>query len=111
MEGSKVFKLGVKVLVDVIRETVESARMTLRDIDWLILHQANVRILSAVAKQLDIPVEKFIVSLDRHGNTSAASIPLALDEALRDGQIVRGHTLMLAAVGGGLTWGAALMKF
>ena len=84
--------------------------MQLADIDWLIPHQANIRILEATAKRLGLPAEKVIVTVDRHGNTSAASVPLALDVAVRDGRISRGHTVMLEGVGGGFTWGAALVE-
>jgi 3-oxoacyl-[acyl-carrier-protein] synthase-3 len=85
--------------------------MQLGDIDWLIPHQANIRILDATAKRLGLPAEKVIVTVDRHGNTSAASVPLALDLALRDGRIKRGHKVMLQGVGGGFTWGASLVEF
>jgi 3-oxoacyl-[acyl-carrier-protein] synthase-3 len=85
--------------------------MQLADIDWLIPHQANVRILDATVKRLGLPAEKLVVTVDRHGNTSAASVPLALDLALRDGRIRRGHKVMLQGVGGGFTWGASLVEF
>ena len=108
MAGNQVFKFAVKVLDEVARETVEAAGMTMGDVDWLIPHQANVRILDATAKKLGIPAEKVAVTVDHHGNTSAASIPLALDEYVRAGRIRAGHRVLMEGVGGGLTWGAAL---
>ena len=111
MDGPAVFKFAVRVLDDVARETVARCGMQLADIDWLIPHQANVRILDATAKRLGLPAEKLVVTVDRHGNTSAASVPLALDLALRDGRIKRGHKVMLQGVGGGFTWGASLVEF
>jgi 3-oxoacyl-[acyl-carrier-protein] synthase III len=111
MDGPAVFKFAVRVLDDVARETVARCGMQLADIDWLIPHQANVRILDATAKRLGLPAEKLVVTVDRHGNTSAASVPLALDLALRDGRIERGHKVMLQGVGGGFTWGASLVEF
>ncbi|MDD5250557.1 MAG: ketoacyl-ACP synthase III [Rhodocyclaceae bacterium] len=111
MDGQAVFKFAVKVLADVANEVLETAGVSVDQLDWLIPHQANVRILSATAKKLHVPAGKCIVSVDRHGNTSAASIPLALDEAVRQGTIKRGETVLLEGVGGGFTWGAALLKF
>lgn len=111
MDGQAVFKLAVKVLADVAHEVLAAANMEAGQLDWLIPHQANVRILSATAKKLKVPAEKCIVTVDRHGNTSAASIPLALDESVRAGKIKRGDTVLLEGVGGGFTWGAALLKF
>ena len=111
MQGQAVFKFAVKVLSDVAREVTELAGMGIADIDWLIPHQANVRILDATARKLGVPVEKVIATVAHHGNTSAASIPLALDEAVRDGRIQRGQKLLLEAVGGGFTWGAALLEY
>jgi 3-oxoacyl-[acyl-carrier-protein] synthase III len=111
MDGPAVFKFAVRVLDDVARETVARCGMQLADIDWLIPHQANVRILDATAKRLGLPAAKLVVTVDRHGNTSAASVPLALDLALRDGRIKRGHKVMLQGVGGGFTWGASLVEF
>jgi 3-oxoacyl-[acyl-carrier-protein] synthase-3 len=110
MDGQAVFKLAVRVLDEVARETVSRCGLTLEDIDWLIPHQANVRILEATAKRLKIPREKLIVTVDQHANTSAASVPLALDVAVRDGRIRAGHRVMLQGVGGGFTWGAALVE-
>ncbi len=111
MDGQAVFKFAVKVLADVANEVLAAAGMTSDGLDWLIPHQANLRILSATAKKLHVPTEKCIATVDRHGNTSAASIPLALDESVRGGKIKRGDTVLLEGVGGGFTWGAALLKF
>ena len=111
MDGQAVFKFAVKVLADVAHEVLAAAGMTVAQVDWLIPHQANVRILQATAKRLHLPPEKCIVAVERHGNTSAASIPLALDEAVRDGRIQRGQHLLLEGVGGGFTWGATLLRF
>lgn len=108
MVGNQVFKFAVKVLDEVSRETVAAAGMTLADVDWLIPHQANVRILDATAKKLGLPAEKLVVTVERHGNTSAASIPLALDEYVRAGRIRAGQRVLMAGVGGGFTWGAVL---
>lgn len=111
MEGQAVFKFAVKVLKDVAEEVLAQAGMSVDKIDWLIPHQANIRILHATAKKLGLPAEKVIITVGHHGNTSAASIPLALDEAVRSGRIRRGDTLLLEGVGGGFTWGAALLRF
>jgi 3-oxoacyl-[acyl-carrier-protein] synthase-3 len=111
MDGQAVFKFAVKVLGDVALEVLEQSRLTVNDVDWLIPHQANVRILQATAKRLGLPMERVITTVDRHGNTSAASIPMALDLAVRDGRIRPGHRLILEGVGGGFTWGAALLAF
>jgi 3-oxoacyl-[acyl-carrier-protein] synthase-3 len=108
MNGQGVFKYAVKVLDEVGRETVAKAGMTLDDIDWLIPHQANVRILDATARRLGLPAEKLVVTVDHHGNTSAASVPLALDEFVRAGKIRAGHRVLMQGVGGGFTWGATL---
>jgi len=110
MDGQAVFKFAVRVLDEVARETVARCGLTLADIDWLIPHQANVRILEATAKRLKLPRERLIVTVDRHANTSAASVPLALDLAVRDGRIRPGHRVMLQGVGGGFTWGASLVE-
>ena len=109
MQGNQVFKFAVKVLDDVARETVQKAGIALESVDWLIPHQANIRILEATAKKLGLPRERLIVTVDRHGNTSAASVPLALDESIRAGTIRPGHKVLLQGVGGGFTWGAALV--
>ena len=110
MDGPAVFKFAVRVLDEVARETLEKCGLQIEDIDWLIPHQANLRILESTAKRLHLPPEKLIVTVDQHGNTSAASIPLALDVAIRDGRIKPGNKVMLQAVGGGFTWGAALVQ-
>ena len=111
MDGQAVFKLAVGVLEDAARSTLEKAGRTASDIDWLIPHQANLRIMQGTAKRLKLPMDKLVVTVDEHGNTSAASIPLALDSAVRRGKIKRGDTLMLEGVGGGFTWGAVLLDF
>ncbi|MCZ8340910.1 MAG: ketoacyl-ACP synthase III [Burkholderiaceae bacterium] len=111
MDGQAVFKLAVGVLDEVARETVAAAGLTVPDIDWLIPHQANVRILQATGRKLGLPPGKVVVTVDRHANTSAASVPLALDVAVRDGRIRPGHLVMLQGVGGGFTWGAVLVRF
>ena len=111
MDGQAVFKLAVRVLDEVAREVLEAAGRTAADIDWLIPHQANIRIMQGTARKLKVPLDHVVVTVDEHGNTSAASIPLALDHAVRSGQIQRGHTLMLEGVGGGFTWGAVLLDF
>jgi len=110
MDGQAVFKFAVKVLDEVARETLAMCALTPADVDWLIPHQANVRILEATARKLGIELSKLIVTVDRHGNTSAASVPLALDLAIRDGRIKPGHIVMLQGVGGGFTWGASLVE-
>jgi 3-oxoacyl-[acyl-carrier-protein] synthase-3 len=111
MDGQAVFKLAVGVLEDAARATLEKAGRTAADIDWLIPHQANLRIMQGTAKRLKLSMDKVVVTVDEHGNTSAASIPLALDCAVRSGKIKRGDTLMLEGVGGGFTWGAVLLDF
>ena len=110
MDGQAVFKLAVTVLEQVANEVLEEAGMTASQIDWLIPHQANIRIMKSTAKKLDLPLEKMVVTVDQHGNTSAASVPLALDQAVRDGRVKAGDNVMLEAVGGGFTWGAILFK-
>jgi 3-oxoacyl-[acyl-carrier-protein] synthase-3 len=110
MDGPAVFKFAVRVLDEVARETLAKCGQQVADIDWLIPHQANLRILESTAKRLHLPLEKLIVTVDLHGNTSAASVPLALDLAIRDGRIKPGHKVMLQGVGGGFTWGAALVQ-
>jgi 3-oxoacyl-[acyl-carrier-protein] synthase III len=111
MDGPAVFKLAVGVLESAARAVLEKAGKTDADIDWLIPHQANIRIMQSTAKKLKMPMEKLIVTVDQHGNTSAASIPLALDHAVRSGKVKRGDTLMLEGVGGGFTWGAVLVEY
>ena len=109
MDGQAVFKFAVRVLEESARETLAAAKMSLEDVDWLIPHQANVRILEATARKLGLPREKLVVTVDHHGNTSAASVPLALDEYVRAGKIRPGHKVMLQGVGGGFTWAASLV--
>jgi 3-oxoacyl-[acyl-carrier-protein] synthase-3 len=109
MNGQAVFKFAVKVLEESARETVAAAGMQLSDVDWLIPHQANVRILDATARKLGLPPEKLVVTVDHHGNTSAASVPLALDEFVRAGKIRAGDRVLLQGVGGGFTWGSSLV--
>jgi 3-oxoacyl-[acyl-carrier-protein] synthase-3 len=110
MDGPAVFKFAVRVLDEVAREALAKCGQEVKDVDWLIPHQANLRILESTAKRLHLPPEKLIVTVDRHGNTSAASVPLALDLALRDGRIKAGHKVMLQGVGGGFTWGAVMVQ-
>lgn len=110
MDGKSVFKFAVKVLAEVAEQTLAQAGMNPTQLDWLVPHQANIRIMQATAKRLHLPMEKCVVTVDRHGNTSAASIPLALDEAVRSGKVGAGETVLLEGVGGGFTWGAALLR-
>ena len=110
MDGPAVFKLAVGVLESAARATLEKAGLTEADIDWLVPHQANIRIMQGTARKLKLPVDKMVVTVDQHGNTSAASIPLALDHAVRAGQITPCQTVLLEGVGGGFTWGAVLLK-
>lgn len=111
MQGNDVFKVAVKTLSNIVDETLVANDLTKQDIDWLIPHQANIRIINATAKKLSMSTDQVVVTVDQHGNTSAASIPLALDVAVRDGRIKRGETLLLEAFGGGFTWGSALLKY
>lgn len=111
MEGNTVFKFAVKVLEEVVQEAVSKNNLQATDIDWLIPHQANIRIIQSTAKKLGIPMDKVVVAVDKHGNTSAASIPLALDIAVRDGRIHPGQLVLLEGVGGGFTWGAVLLRW
>ena len=111
MQGNEVFKMAVNTLGRIVDETLAANNLDKHDIDWLIPHQANTRIISATAKKLDMPMDKVVVTVDQHGNTSAASVPLALDEAVRDGRIQRGDKLLLEAFGGGFTWGSALIDY
>jgi 3-oxoacyl-[acyl-carrier-protein] synthase-3 len=110
MDGPAVFKLAVSVLEKVANEALEHAQMPASDIDWLIPHQANLRIMNGTAKKLGLPLEKMVVTVNEHGNTSAASIPLALDQAVRDGRIQPGQNILMEGVGGGFTWGAVLAR-
>ena len=111
MDGQAVFKFAVRVLFDVAKECCDNAGLATSDVDWLIPHQANIRIIESTAKKLGIPMSNVVVTVDQHGNTSAASVPLALDAAIRDGRIQRGQKIMLEGVGGGFTWGAVLLQF
>ncbi|MGY4515614.1 beta-ketoacyl-ACP synthase III [Lysobacter sp. HA18] len=111
MTGNDVFKYAVKALDSVVEETLEANGLDRHDIDWLIPHQANLRIIEATAKRLDMPMERVIVTVDKHGNTSSGSVPLALDEAVRSGRVQRGQLLLLEAFGGGFTWGSALVRY
>lgn len=111
MEGNAVFKFAVKVLEEVVQEAVAKNNLQSTDIDWLIPHQANIRIIQSTAKKLGLPMDKVVVAVDKHGNTSAASIPLALDLAVRDGRIQPDQLILLEGVGGGFTWGAVLLRW
>jgi len=111
MKGNEVFKMAVNTLGRIVDETLAANDMNKSDIDWLVPHQANIRIINATAKKLSMPMDHVVVTVDEHGNTSAASIPLALDIAVRDGRIKKGETVLLEAFGGGFTWGSALLMF
>ncbi len=111
MTGNEVFKVAVKTLDRIVGETLQAAGVDESQVDWLIPHQANLRIIEATAKRLKLPMERVIVTVDRHGNTSSGSVPLALDEAVRSGKVQRGQTLLLEAFGGGFTWASALLKY
>jgi len=111
MQGNEVFKMAVNTLGRIVDETLAKNKMKKSDVHWLVPHQANIRIITATAKKLKMSMDHVVVTVDEHGNTSAASIPLALDQAVRDGRIQRGETLLLEAFGGGFTWGSALLKF
>lgn len=111
MKGNEVFRMAVNTLGRIVDETLDANQMSKTDVDWLVPHQANIRIIQATAKKLDMPMERVVVTVADQGNTSAASIPLALDTAVRDGRIQRGEVLLLEAFGGGFTWGSALVRF
>ena len=111
MQGNEVFKVAVNTLGRIVDETLEKNGLKKTDIDWLVPHQANMRIISATARKLDMSMDHVVVTVDRHGNTSAASIPLAFDEAVRDGRIQRGETVLMEEFGGGFTWGSVLLKY
>ena len=111
MEGRDVFKVAVNTLGNVASETLEAAGISKEELDWLIPHQANIRIIQATAKRLDLPMEKVVLTVQDQGNTSAASVPLALDTAVRDGRVKRGQLILMEAFGGGFTWGSVLMRF
>ncbi len=111
MQGNEVFKVAVRTLHRIVGETLATNGMAQDDVDWLIPHQANIRIIEATARKLGMPMERVIVTVEDHGNTSAASVPLALDAAVRDGRVRRGQVLLLEAFGGGFTWGSALVRY
>jgi len=111
MMGNQLFKLAVNTLGNLFDETLEANQMKKTDIDWLVPHQANMRIIDSMAKKLGLPLDRVTITLDKQGNTSSASIPIALDMAVRDGRIQRGHILMMEGFGGGLAWGSALVKY
>ncbi len=111
MKGNEVFKVAVNTLGRIVDETLEANQLDQSDIDWLVPHQANIRIIQATARKLRMNMDHVVVTVDQHGNTSAASVPLALDTAVRDGRIKRGETLLLEAFGGGFTWGSVLLKY
>ena len=111
MQGKEVFKNAVNLMSDVVNETLEHNKITAEQIDWLVPHQANIRIITSTAEKLNMDISKVVLTVEKHGNTSAASIPLALDAAVRDGRIQRGQLLLMEALGGGLTWGAALVRY
>ena len=111
MKGNEVFKVAVNTLGRIVEETLEANKLDRAEIDWLIPHQANMRIIQATAKKLDLPLERVIITVQEHGNTSAASVPMALDVGIRDGRIKHGQLLLLEAFGGGFTWGAALIRY
>ena len=110
MQGGEVFRWAVTAMSDIVDETLDANGMSRDDIDWLVPHQANIRIINAVGKRARIPAEKVVVTVDRHGNTSAASVPLALDEAVRDGRIQSGQHVLIEGFGGGFTWGSAMIR-
>jgi 3-oxoacyl-[acyl-carrier-protein] synthase-3 len=111
MAGNDVFKIAVSKLSELAEQTLLECNLTNNDIDWMVPHQANIRIISAIAKRIKLPMDKVVVTLAKHGNTSAASIPLALDVAVRDGRIHKGHKLMLEGIGGGFSWGGLLIEY
>jgi 3-oxoacyl-[acyl-carrier-protein] synthase-3 len=111
MKGNDVFKVAVTRLSELVTQTLEANNIDKSELDWLVPHQANWRIISATAKKLGMSMDQVILTLDRHGNTSAASVPIALDEGVRDGRIKRGQLLLLEAFGGGFTWGSALVRY
>jgi 3-oxoacyl-[acyl-carrier-protein] synthase-3 len=111
MKGNDVFKYAVKALDSVVDEALEANGLDKHDLNWLIPHQANLRIIEATAKRLDMSMEQVVVTVDKHGNTSSASVPMALDVAIRSGRVERGQLLLLEAFGGGFTWGSALLRY
>ena len=111
MSGNEVYKIAVKRLSELAEETLNDCDMSSDDLTWMVPHQANIRIISAVAKRINLPMSKVILTLDKHGNTSAASIPLALDVAVRDGRIKKGDSLLFEGIGGGFSWGSVLLEY
>jgi 3-oxoacyl-[acyl-carrier-protein] synthase III len=111
MQGGDVFKFAVNALSQVVDEALQANQLSPESIDWLVPHQANIRIIKATAKKLKLPLEQVIITVPEHGNTSAASVPLALDIGIRDGRIQRGQTVLLEAIGGGFTWGSVLLTY
>ncbi|MFP2769458.1 beta-ketoacyl-ACP synthase III [Oceanisphaera sp. KMM 10153] len=111
MKGNEVFKVAVSRLSEIVTQTLAANGIDKSELDWLVPHQANYRIINATARKLNMPIERVILTLDKHGNTSAASVPIALDEGVRDGRIQRGHLVLLEAFGGGFAWGSALVRF
>ena len=111
MAGNEVYKIAVKRLSDLAEKTLNECNMTSDDLTWMVPHQANIRIISAVAKRIDLPMNKVVLTLEKHGNTSAASIPLALDVAVRDGRIKKGDSLLFEGIGGGFSWGSVLVEY
>ena len=111
MQGNEVFKVAVRTLSRIVDETLAANHLEKADVDWLVPHQANVRIIKATARKLGLPMDRVVVTVEDHGNTSAASVPLALDAAVRDGRVQRGQVLLLEAFGGGFTWGSALVRY
>jgi len=111
MEGNAVFKMAVNTLDAIVDDTLAANGLEKSDVDWLVPHQANIRILQSTAKKLGMSMDRVVTTVDKHGNTSAASIPLALDVAVRDGRIKRGEIILMEAFGGGFTWGSVLMKY
>jgi 3-oxoacyl-[acyl-carrier-protein] synthase-3 len=111
MKGNEVYKVAVNTLGQLVTETLNANNISKTELDWLIPHQANIRIIEAIAKRLELPMERVIVTIDTQGNTSAASVPLALDTGIRDGRVKRGQLLLLEAFGGGFTWGSALIRY
>lgn len=111
MQGNEVFKVAVNTLEDLVEETLRANGLERSEIDWLVPHQANIRIISATARKLKMPMERVVMTIESHGNTSAASIPLALNVAIRDGRIIRGQTVLMEAFGGGFAWGSALLRY
>jgi 3-oxoacyl-[acyl-carrier-protein] synthase-3 len=111
MDGNEVFKFAVKVMGEAVKQALEMANLTTADIDYLVPHQANIRIIQSAAKRVGMPMDKVVVNVDKYGNTSAASIPIALDEAVKDGKIKKGDTIAMVGFGGGLTWAASIVKW